>query len=127
MASQYKARNVLGTALEVCGTDPVTGFYRRGCCDTGPEDIGMHTVCAVMTEEFLVFSREHGNDLSTPRPGFAGLRAGDPWCLCALRWLEAEQFGEAPPVLLTATHEDTLTVIPLEALERYALDRQMNA
>jgi uncharacterized protein (DUF2237 family) len=125
--SRDNARNVLGTRLEVCGTDPVTGFYRNGCCDTGPDDLGMHTVCVVVTEEFLVFSRERGNDLTTPRPGFPGLHAGDPWCLCALRWLEADRFGIAPPVLLSATHENTLTVVPLEALERYALDRQLDA
>jgi uncharacterized protein (DUF2237 family) len=121
-----KARNVLGTPLEICGQDPMTGFYRNGCCDTGPDDVGMHIVCAVMTEEFLAFSQERGNDLSTPRPNFPGLHAGDPWCLCALRWLEAHQFGVAPPVLLTATHENTLSIIPLETLEMHALDRHVD-
>jgi uncharacterized protein (DUF2237 family) len=126
--SRNNARNVLGTPLEICGTDPVTGFYRNGCCDTGPDDTGMHTVCAIMTEEFLRFSKQRGNDLITPRPpGFAGLHAGDPWCLCAMRWLEAYQFGVAPPVLLSATHESTLTVIPREALEMHALDRHVDA
>jgi uncharacterized protein (DUF2237 family) len=121
-----KAHNVLGTPLEICGQDPMTGFYRNGCCDTGADDLGMHIVCAVMTEEFLTFSREHGNDLSTPRAGFPGLHAGDPWCLCALRWLEAHEFGVAPPVLLSATHENTLSLIPLETLEMHALDRQVD-
>jgi uncharacterized protein (DUF2237 family) len=125
--SRDSARNVLGGPLEVCGTDPLTGFYRNGCCDTGPDDLGMHTVCVIVTDEFLVFSRERGNDLTTPQPGFPGLHAGDPWCLCALRWLEAHRSGIAPPVLLSATHESTLSVIPLEALERHALDRQLDA
>lgn len=125
--SRDDARNVLGTPLETCGTDPVTGFYRNGCCDTGLEDAGMHAVCAVMTEEFLVFSKERGNDLSSPRQGFSGLHAGDPWCLCAMRWLEAFHFGVAPPVLLSATHENALQVVPLEALETHALDRHVDA
>jgi uncharacterized protein (DUF2237 family) len=125
--SRDNARNVLGTPLEVCGNDPVTGFYRNGCCDTGQEDAGMHVVCAVMTEEFLKFSRQRGNDLITPRPGFAGLHAGDPWCLCAMRWLEAYRAGVAPPVLLTATHENALKVVPMEALETHALDRHVDA
>ncbi len=125
--SRDDARNVLGTPLETCGTDPVTGFYRNGCCDTGPDDAGMHVVCAVMTDEFLVFSKDRGNDLSTPRAGFAGLHAGDPWCLCAMRWLEAFHFGIAPPVLLSATHENALQVVPLEALETHALDRHVDA
>lgn len=122
--SKDNARNVLGTALEICGKDPVTGFYRNGCCDTGPDDAGMHVVCAIMTDEFLTFSRDRGNDLVSPRGGFPGLHAGDPWCLCAMRWLEADHFGVAPPVLLTATHQNTLTLIPLEALKRHALDLQ---
>jgi uncharacterized protein (DUF2237 family) len=125
--SRNNARNVLGTPLEICGTDPMTGFYRNGCCDTGPDDAGMHLICAVMTEEFLRFSRQRGNDLSTPRPGFSGLNAGDPWCLCATRWLEAYQAGVAPPVLLSATHESALTVVPREALEMHALDRHVDA
>jgi hypothetical protein len=99
------ARNVLGSELEICGTDPMTGFYRTGCCDTGAEDSGVHTVCAQVTAEFLEFSAERGNDLSTPRPeyGFAGLRPGDRWCLCADRWAEALEAGVAPPVVLEGT------------------------
>ena len=125
MATQESARNVLGTRLETCGTDPVTGFYRNGCCDTGPDDLGQHTVCAIVTEEFLVFSKNHGNDLSTPRGGFPGLKAGDPWCVCAGRWLEAQRDGYAPPIVLASTHEAALSVIPLEVLMQYALDREM--
>jgi uncharacterized protein (DUF2237 family) len=110
--------NVVGGELLPCGTDPVTGFYRDGCCSTGPEDVGSHSVCAVMTDEFLVFSRAAGNDLSTPRPdwGFPGLRAGDRWCVCAARWLEAHEAGVAPPVVLGATHRRALEVVPIEAL-----------
>jgi len=105
-----------------CGNEPLTGFFRNGCCDTGPEDTGIHTVCAVMTDAFLVYSRLAGNDLSTPHPewGFPGLRAGDRWCLCAGRWREAFDAGVAPPVVLAATHEETLAVITLDALERHA-------
>jgi len=122
--SRDDATNVLGSALATCSDDPRTGFYRNGCCDTGAEDTGMHTVCAVMTEAFLVFSREQGNDLSTPRPelGFAGLRPGDRWCLCVGRWKEALDAGVAPPVVLAATHEEALAVVPLEALKRHAID-----
>lgn len=121
--SRDDATNVLGGALAACSEAPRTGFYRNGCCDTGPEDTGMHTVCAVMTEAFLVFSREQGNDLSTPRPevGFAGLRAGDRWCLCVGRWREALAAGVAPPVVLAATHEEALAVVPLDDLERHAI------
>lgn len=119
------ARNVLGGALETCGKDPVTGFYRSGCCDTGPDDFGVHVVCAVMTQPFLEFSKSRGNDLMTPRPGFGGLKAGDPWCLCVMRWVEAEQRGMAPPIMLAATHEATLEVVSLETLMQYALDREM--
>ena len=120
--SRDDATNVLGGALASCSDAPRTGFYRNGCCDTGPEDTGMHTVCAVMTEAFLVFSREQGNDLSTPRPdlGFRGLRPGDRWCLCVGRWREALAAGVAPPVVLAATHEEALAVVPLEDLERHA-------
>lgn len=120
----FPARNVHGESLAVCGTDPVTGFYRDGCCNTGNEDHGIHTVCARVTEEFLEFSRRKGNDLSTPSPGtgFAGLRPGDHWCLCAGRWLEAHRAGCAPGVYLGATHEETLAVIPMEVLAEYALD-----
>jgi len=121
-ASRDGALNVLGGALAPCGTDPVTGFFRNGCCDTAPEDTGMHTVCAIMTDAFLVFSRMSGNDLSTPRPelGFAGLAAGDGWCLCVGRWREALAAGVAPPVVLAATHEEALAVVNLDDLERHA-------
>ena len=110
--------NVVGGELLPCSTEPLTGFFRDGCCSTGREDLGSHTVCAVMTEEFLAFSRAAGNDLSTPRPerGFAGLRPGDRWCFCASRWLEAHDAGVAPPVLLAATHERALEVVPVEDL-----------
>ncbi len=117
-------RNVLGGALEPCGTDPVTGFWRDGCCSSGPEDVGSHTVCAVMTAEFLAFSRAAGNDLSTPRPewGFAGLRPGDRWCVVAVRWLQAYQAGAAAGVVLSATNERALEVVPIEALRQHAVD-----
>jgi len=122
-ASRDDATNVLGSALAPCSEAPQTGFYRNGCCDTGPEDTGMHTVCAVMTEAFLVFSREQGNDLSAPRPelGFPGLRPGDRWCLCVGRWREALAAGVAPPVVLAATHEEALAVVVLDDLERHAI------
>jgi len=119
-----RQRNVLGGTLALCSEDPVTGFYRTGCCETGPQDHGVHTVCAVMTDEFLKFSQSRGNDLSTPRPefGFAGLRAGDRWCLCAARWLEAYQADKAPDVVLAATNIATLRIVPLEALKTKAID-----
>lgn len=118
------ATNVLGGPLAECGADPVTGFYRDGCCHTGPEDVGVHTVCAVMTEDFLAFTAGRGNDLSTPRPefGFPGLKAGDRWCLCAARWLEAFGAGCAPKVSLRATHARTLDLVPLDALTACAVD-----
>jgi len=121
-ASRDNAQNVQGGPLAPCGTAPVTGFYRNGCCDTGADDSGMHTVCAVMTAEFLAFSKLSGNDLSTPRPesGFPGLSAGDRWCLCVGRWREALAAGVAPPVIMSATHEETLAVVLLEDLERHA-------
>jgi uncharacterized protein (DUF2237 family) len=117
-------RNVLGGPLEECGTDPMTGFYRDGCCSTGPEDVGRHTICAVVTSEFLAHQRSVGNDLSTPRPeyGFPGLQPGDRWCVVALRWRQAEQAGAACPVVLASTHARTLDVIPLEVLRRHAVD-----
>ena len=117
--------NVLGEKLAPCSTDPVTGFYRNGCCDTSAQDHGSHTVCAVMTEEFLAFSRAAGNDLSTPRPefGFAGLKPGDRWCLCAARFLQAYQTGMAPRVSLVATHKRALDIVPLDALREMALER----
>ncbi|HEY9416090.1 MAG TPA: DUF2237 domain-containing protein [Pseudonocardia sp.] len=118
------ARNVLGGELESCSTDPLTGFYRTGCCDTGGEDAGVHTVCARVTAEFLEFSSSAGNDLSTPRPefGFAGLRPGDQWCLCASRWAEALEAGKAPRVVLEATHARTLEWVDLADLRRHAVD-----
>ena len=115
-------RNVVGGALRPCSSDPVTGFYRDGCCATGPEDVGSHTVCSVVTAEFLEFSRQAGNDLSTPRPewGFPGLSPGDRWCVCAERWFEAYNAGCAPAVVLGATHERALEVIPIETLTAHA-------
>ena len=117
--------NVLGETLEPCSMEPLTGFYRNGCCDTGPGDRGSHTVCAVMTAEFLAFSKARGNDLSTPRPqfGFQGLKPGDQWCLCAARFLEAWKAGQAPRVKLTATHRAALEIVPIEALRERALER----
>ena len=114
--------NVLGEPLEPCGTDPMTGFFRDGCCSTGPEDLGSHTICAVVTSEFLEHQRSIGNDLSTPMPqyGFAGLKAGDRWCLCASRWKEALDADAAPLVVLEATHAATLHVVSLEALKQHA-------
>lgn len=115
-------RNVLGTPLVSCSTSPMTGFFRTGCCETGPDDVGAHVVCARMTAEFLEFSRKSGNDLSTPRGGFPGLSPGDRWCLCAARWKEAYDAGVAPPVVLAATHEGALEVVPRSALVEHALD-----
>jgi uncharacterized protein len=118
------ARNVLGEPLEICSFKPMTGFYRDGCCDTGQEDMGSHTVCAVMTAEFLPFSKSRGNDLSTPVPefGFPGLKPGDRWCLCAPRWQEAFEAKNAPRVVLRATHEAALTYCTLADLKRLAVD-----
>lgn len=118
------ALNVLGTALVECSTNPMTGFWRDGCCHTGPEDTGRHTVCAVMTDEFLAMSKYLGNDLSTPRPqfGFAGLKAGDQWCLCAGRFLQAHEEGAAPKLHLAATHLRTLDIVPMAVLLQHALD-----
>jgi hypothetical protein len=117
-------RNVFGEVIETCSDRPITGFYRTGCCHTGEEDVGLHTVCVEMTAEFLAFSKERGNDLSTPLPefGFPGLASGDRWCLCALRWKEALDAGMAPRVILRATHENTLEVVSMEDLKRYAID-----
>jgi uncharacterized protein (DUF2237 family) len=116
-------KNVLGQPLEPCGFDPVTGFFRDGCCNTGPQDLGLHTVCCIVTEEFLEASEKLGNDLSTPMPhyGFPGLKAGDRWCVCAGRWLQVVQTGVACPIVLEATHEATLDVIPFETLLQYAV------
>lgn len=115
--------NILGGPLEACGLDPVTGFWRDGNCRTGGQDLGVHAVCAVMTEEFLAYSRSVGNDLSTPRPehGFAGLREGDRWCLCADRWQQALEAGVAPPVVLEATHALALEFSSLESLREHAV------
>jgi uncharacterized protein (DUF2237 family) len=115
--------NVLGGFLTPCATDPITGFFRNGCCDTGSDDIGSHTICAVMTAEFLAFSRAAGNDLSTPRPefDFAGLRPGDRWCLCAPRWQQAFEAGSAPQVVLKSTHRGALDHCSLEDLQAYAV------
>ena len=117
-------KNVLGEPLESCSTEPMTGFYRDGCCRTGPQDFGLHLVCTVMTDEFLEFSKARGNDLSTPNPGyeFPGLRAGDRWCLCVERWKEAFEAGMAPQVVLAATHISALEFVELEQLEAYAVD-----
>jgi len=116
------AENVIGGELEPCGTDPPTGFYRDGCCNTGADDVGVHTVCAAVTAEFLEFSKAAGNDLSTPQPalGFTGLAPGDRWCLCAARWKEACDAGVAPPVVLASTHAATLEWVSLEELRRHA-------
>jgi len=118
------SRNVLGGPLADCNKKPMTGFFRDGCCNTSDEDRGSHTVCAVMTAEFLQFSKARGNDLSTPVPdfGFPGLRPGDRWCLCASRWKEAFAAGRAPLVALTATHERALEIVPLADLKRHAID-----
>jgi len=117
-------RNVLGGPLGVCSEQPVTGFYRTGCCDTGPDDLGRHTVCIVASAEFLAFSKARGNDLSTPRPefDFPGVQPGQRWCLCAARWKEALKAGMAPKVVLNATNEATLDIVSLEELKRYAAD-----
>jgi len=116
--------NVLGDPLETCSMRPATGFFRNGKCDTCEEDTGNHTVCAVMTEEFLAYSRYFGNDLSTPRPdlAFPGLKPGDSWCLCAARFLQAHEEGVAPRIRLAATHRRALEAVPLEVLRRYAVD-----
>ena len=118
------SRNVLGEALQSCSQSPVTGFFRNGCCDTSAEDAGSHTVCAVMTDAFLKFSKARGNDLSTPHPefGFPGLKAGDRWCLCAPRWQEAFEAGQAPHVVLRATHQGALDYCALDDLKRHAID-----
>lgn len=117
-------RNVFGETLKDCSDRPLTGFYRTGCCHTGPEDFGLHTVCVEVTADFLAFSKSRGNDLSTPHPdfGFPGLQPGDRWCLCAARWREAFEVDRAPRVILAATHEATLEVVELEDLKRYAID-----
>jgi uncharacterized protein (DUF2237 family) len=122
MAKQQN-KNVLGTALQVCSTSPLTGFTRSGCCETGPNDTGSHTVCAQMTDEFLAYSISRGNDLTTPQPqyGFSGLVAGDRWCVCATRWLEASEAGFAPPVILESCHEKCLEIVSLADLKYHEL------
>jgi uncharacterized protein (DUF2237 family) len=118
------ALNVLGEPLAPCSLDPVTGFYRDGCCNTDYDDTGIHTVCVRVTAKFLAFSKQRGNDLSTPMPefGFPGLKPGDQWCLCAGRWKEALDADAAPSVVLAATHEETLAIVALDDLKRHALD-----
>lgn len=117
------AKNVLGLPLETCGCEPMTGFFRDGCCNTGPDDLGVHTVCCVVDQKFLETSRAMGNDLMTPMPqfGFAGLKPGDRWCVCAARWLQVAEVGAACPVVLEATHEATLEIVPFELLLKYAV------
>lgn len=121
----YESKNVFGDKLQPCCYEPRTGFWRDGLCNTGDEDTGMHTVCIEATEEFLEFSTNIGNDLSTPRKqfGFPGVRPGDKWCLCAGRWLEAFKAGKAPKVFLEATHEETLAIIPLNVLKEFAITK----
>ena len=116
--------NVLGTDIQICGTNPKTGYYRDGCCNTGPKDSGIHTVCAIVTKEFLDYSRLQGNDLITPRPelNFPGLKPGDAWCLCATRFEESRLAGCAPKVRLTSTNEKTLKIVSLEILKKYQID-----
>lgn len=123
-----RPKNVLGNTLECCCTSPRTGFYRTGFCETGPQDVGRHTVCARVTDEFLRFSRDRGNDLMTPVPqyGFPGLKAGDKWCLCVSRWKEAFDSGVAPPVVLEATHENALQTVTMEQLRAHAIPFQQS-
>lgn len=120
---KFAPTNVWGKPLAPCGLDPLTGFFRDGCCNTGYSDSGMHTVCTVVTAEFLAYSRSRGNDLTRPVPesGFPGLKPGDRWCLCAARWVEAYRAGVAPPVDLDATHEETLAVVDLSILQAHGL------
>jgi len=124
MESMEKQKNVLDSELQDCGIDPMTGFYRDGCCNTGPGDVGTHTVCAIMTDDFLEYSKSKGNDLINPRPefDFPGLKAGDAWCLCALRWEEARQAGCAPRVKLTSTNIKTLEMVEFDDLKAYQID-----
>ncbi|MEL6360761.1 MAG: DUF2237 domain-containing protein [Pseudomonadota bacterium] len=120
-------RNVLGEPLETCSLDPMTGWYRDGCCNTDGRDRGMHLVCAEVTDEFLLHQKRSGNDLMTPRPEFSfpGLKSGDKWCVCLSRWKEALDAGVAPPIFLKATHEEALAVVPMETLTRFALDADL--
>jgi uncharacterized protein (DUF2237 family) len=123
-SAEQPARNVMGGPLEECGTDPMTGFYRDGCCNTGASDLGSHTVCAVVTADFLAHQQRVGNDLSTPHPeyGFPGLQPGDRWCVVASRWMQAYLDGAPAPVVLAATHERAVDVVPLKALQDNAID-----
>ena len=122
--SEEDQLNIFNEPLEACSFDPVTGFFRSGCCETSEQDKGSHTVCAIMTEEFLKFSKSKGNDLSTPVPAFdfPGLNSGDRWCLCAARWLEAYEAGSAPSIIARATHRRALEIIPMEAMKEFSLD-----
>lgn len=124
-----RAKNVQGNELQPCSIDPMTGFYRNGCCDTGAQDAGLHLVCVEVTDEFLAFSKSVGNDLSTPMPmyDFPGLKAGDRWCLCAQRWTQAWEAGIAPKVILESTHISMLEFADLETLEAYSVDRNGGA
>lgn len=124
-----EAKNVLGGPLATCSNDPLTGFYRDGCCHTGPEDLGVHVVCAEVSADFLAYSKAQGNDLITPMPtyGFPGLKPGDRWCLCAARWKEALDAGVAPPVILAATHINALNYVSLDTLLEHALDAPQSA
>jgi uncharacterized protein len=119
-----ESKNVQGGKLQICSISPMTGFFRNGCCETGPQDIGTHVVCAQVTEEFLAYTKSQGNDLSTPVPmfQFPGLKPGDKWCLCVSRWKQALEAGFAPPIVLSATHEGALSVVALEILKEHALD-----
>ena len=120
--------NVFGVEMSPCSIEPLTGFYRTGCCDTGPEDLGLHTVCAQMTADFLEFSLEQGNDLSTPAPqfGFPGLKPGDRWCLCVDRWVEAYQAGKAPWIYLKATHQSVLKSVSMDVLIQFSVEARLN-
>ena len=122
--SEEDQLNIFNEPLEACSFDPVTGFFRSGCCETSEQDTGSHTVCAIMTEEFLKFSKSKGNDLSTPVPAFdfPGLNSGDRWCLCAARWLEAYEAGSAPSIIARATHKRALETIPMEVMKEFSLD-----
>lgn len=123
-SSMSKEKNVFGMELQDCCTSPMAGFYRDVCCRTGAEDLGLHVICTEVTDEFLEFSKSTGNDLITPNPefDFPGLKPGDRWCICALRWKEALELGVAPPVVLTSTHEAALEIVPLEELKKHAID-----
>src|SRR5689334_8326443 len=124
MADDPPQKNLLGMPLTPCSMSPRTGFFRTGCCETDDDDFGRHVVCAQVTAEFLEFSKEQGNDLSTPRPGFPGLRPGDRWCLCASRWKDAHEAGVAPPVVLASTHAMAAEIVPRELLLAFAVDSE---